>query len=525
MGTNPSGLDTFDHVVVLMFENRSFDNILGYLYQDGVPIGKNFEGVAGKALTNPDAGGQPIPVSIGADFHQPYPDPGEEFAHVTFQLFGPSQPLGTPQMKGFVQDYHSTLQGLQKWRGSPAAQSPAIMKRFAPNSLPVLSELAKEFAVFDQWFCAVPSQTWCNRAFWHAATSWGWVNNPPASDPSNPWNLEHWALSSVGSTLFDLIEDKFGPGSWHVYEDLAVPFTKLVHWGDMKDKIGEEYFRYLESGHPFHNNFFDDCAMGGLPKYSFLEPHFINFFEDVFWHDDLHPSSFNSPAYSNGGPGSVLLGDRLVWKVYQAIRNSKSSIGNNWQNTLLIVTFDEHGGCFDHVAPPQHVAPPDAKGFNTGQGEEGFDFTRLGVRVPMVMVSAYIAKNTIVNSPMHHCSFLKTMEQKWGLSSLGPRQDTALPFTEVFATSSRTLDSWPDFEFYPGPSPALDATMMRAVDPSTVQLNPLQASILDAILELCVKDPAAVNMRLTSAKDALAPSQSRQESSLSSSLVLELRCH
>jgi phospholipase C len=73
-------------------------------------------------------------------------------------------------MKGFVQDYYRTLEGLQKWRGSPAAQSPAIMKCFAPNSLPVLSGLAKEFAVFDQWFCAVPNQTWCNRAFWHAAT-------------------------------------------------------------------------------------------------------------------------------------------------------------------------------------------------------------------------------------------------------------------------------------------------------------------------------------------------------------------
>jgi len=121
-----------------------------------------------------------------------------------------------------------------------------------------------------------------------------------------------------------------------------------------------------------------------------------------------------------------------------------------------------------------------------------------------VMVSAYIAQNTIVNSPMHHCSFLKTMAQKWGLRSLGPRQDTALPFTEVFATSARTFDTWPDLETYPGPSPALDATLMRAIDPSTVELNSLQVSILDAILELCVKDPAAVNRRLTSAKDALA---------------------
>ena len=159
-----------------------------------------------------------------------------------------------------------------------------------------------------------------------------------------PWNLDNWAESSKGATLFDLLEAKFGAGSWHVYEDLAVALTKLVHWGDLKDKVGENYFRYLEGGEPFFKNFFHDCAAGSLPKYSFIEPHFINFFEDVMWHDDMHPSSFDSTLYSDGGPGSVLLGDRIVWKVYQAIRNSQSASGNNWQNTLLIITFDEHGG-------------------------------------------------------------------------------------------------------------------------------------------------------------------------------------
>jgi len=83
--TNP--LDTFEHVVVLMLENRSFDNILGYLYQNGVPAGKQFAGVAGNNLTNPDENGNPVPVSIGNDFHQPYPDPGEVFDDITAQVF------------------------------------------------------------------------------------------------------------------------------------------------------------------------------------------------------------------------------------------------------------------------------------------------------------------------------------------------------------------------------------------------------------------------------------------------------
>jgi phospholipase C len=506
MENQQSLLDTFDHVVVLMLENRSFDNLLGFLYQNGVPSGKQFAGVVGNNLTNPDENGNPVPVSIGTDFHQPYPDPGEEFDHITAQLFSGAATTSTPGMQGFVKNYFNTLTKLPNWPGSAANQSQVIMKCFDPASLPVLSGLAQQFAVFDHWFCAVPSQTWCNRAFWHAATSWGWVNNPPLHGDTR-WNLDSWAEFSKGATLFDLMETKFGTGSWRIYEDLAVPFTKLVHWGDLKDREGEDYFRYFEGGRPFFTNFFHDCAKGHLPKYSFVEPHFINFFEDVMWHDDMHPSSFDSTIYSDGGPGSVLLGDRLIWKVYQAIRNSKSVKGNNWQNTLLIITFDEHGGGYDHV-PPGPATQPDLTQFNNnGVGEDCFNFKRLGVRVPMVMVSANIAANTIVNSPMHHCSFLQTMQQKWGLGSLGPRQDTAPAFTEVFASTSRPLDTWPDWKHYPGPSSMLDEALLRQVDLRDVPLNDLQKSIVDAIQKFYADDPALsayaiATMRIRTAGDA-----------------------
>src|ERR1044071_8761683 len=465
-------LDTFEYVVVLMLENRSFDNILGYLYQNGVPPGKQFAGVVGNNLTNPDDNGNPVPVSIGTDFHQPYPDPGEVFGDITAQVL-PSG--GTASMQGFVTNYFNVLTDLRKWPGSIPDQSKVIMKCFTPSSIPVLSALAQQFAVFDHWFCAVPSQTWCNRAFWHAATSWGWVNNPPLIGA--PWNLDHWAVSSSGPTLFDLLETKFGVGSWHVYEDLPVGLTKLIHWGDLKDKNGEDYFRYLEGGRPFFTNFFVDCAAGSLPKYSFIEPHFINFFEDVIWHDDMHPSSFDSVIYSDGGPGSVRLGDRIVWKVYQAIRNSHSASGNNWRNTLLIITFDEHGGCYDHVVPPSATPPNTAEFNNNGVGQDNFDFKRLGVRVPMVMVSANIAANTIVNTPMHHCSFLRTMQQQWDMTSLGPRQDSAPLFTEVFTATKRGRSTWPDWKIYPGGLSTLDETLMGQVHLGAVPLNDLQQSI------------------------------------------------
>ena len=192
----------------------------------------------------------------------------------------------------------------------------------------------------------------------------------------------------------------------------------------------------------------------------------------------------------------MLLGDQIVWKVYQAIRNSQSTSGNNWQNTLLIITFDEHGGCYDHVLPPNATPPSNTP------GQEGFGFDRLGVRVPMVMVSAYIAENTIVNTPMHHCSFLQTMQQKWGLTSLGPRQDTAPPFTEVFSSTARDLDTWPDWNVYPGPTSTLNEAMMQQVDPSDVPLNDLQKSIIEAISKFYAHDPVLSSMTVNTARDA-----------------------
>src|SRR5437588_4387342 len=142
MQNSQSLLDTFEHVVVLMLENRSFDNILGYLYENGVPSGKQFAGVVGNNLTNPDENGNLVPVSVGTDFHQPYPDPGEEFDHITEQLFSAAQPSGIPTMQGFIKDYFNTLTATKNWTGSADDQSKVIMQCLAPSSIPILSGLA-----------------------------------------------------------------------------------------------------------------------------------------------------------------------------------------------------------------------------------------------------------------------------------------------------------------------------------------------------------------------------------------------
>jgi phospholipase C len=465
-------LDTFEHVVVLMLENRSFDSLLGYLYSQEypVPAGKQFEGVDGNNLSNPipppwqffhKNGTRVTEVPVGriTDVDlvangPPFPDSGEDYPHVNTQLFNSNNPLADnrppynlpspvpePSMNGFVADYIQNYLS-DEYSGRPILSPEGfydrykyIMQSYDPADVSVLSGLAREFAVFDHWFCSVPSETICNRNFWHAGTSWGHVINPgPRDDPGdedNKPNTESWVLDTAGETLFSQLSQK--NIAWKIYSDnkipisddenLSLPVTPLLHLLNFAPLFARDcpgdVFSTVEG-------FKNDCANGALPAYSFIEPNFFN------PHNDMHPST---PGELGDGPqiiSPVLLGEALVWEVYNAIFTSPLL----WNNTLLIITFDEHGGCYDHVKPPGHyghkvikpaeiAAPPDLSGYTNW---DGFDFNRLGLRVPTIMVSPYIKKNTIINKPMSHTSFLRTVHEKWKLPSLSAREDASPGF-------------------------------------------------------------------------------------------------
>lgn len=158
--------------------------------------------------------------------------------------------------------------------------------------------------------------------------------------------------------------------------------------------------------------FLEDAATGKLPSYAFIEPRlFIN-------HNDMHPPV---TVLGKTQPSSALAGDILVNQVYDAIRRSSSPTGSNARNTLLVITFDEHGGCYDHVPPPAAV-PPDA---SAPAGQMGFRFDRFGVRVPTILVSAYVEPGSVIGAPLDHGSILKTVETKWGLGHLTERDRAA----------------------------------------------------------------------------------------------------
>lgn len=449
-----------------MLENRSFDNLLGYLYEGGVPVGKKFEGLQNKSISNPVPErskdykpGKVVKVTKTENYHQPCPDPGEEYQHVNTQIYdyidpenigvdqremkppyNIPQPPPTPSMNGFVNDYINTLQALNG-EEPPEEIYGQIMQCITPEKTPVLTTLAREFAVFDHWFCSVPSQTWCNRAFWHAATSGGKVINALGEGESiidTAGNMVDWMVKVWSKpTLFDRLKKK--NKSYTIYADIF-PLTCIVNG---IDHLVHTKFRFRD--------FLEDAKKGDLPDYSFIEPKFFG------QHNDQHPSAENKPTRD----GTVLLGEKLIWDVYNAVKNSPQK-----DDILLIITHDEHGGCFDHVVPPSTVPP--AKDM---KGALGFPFDRLGLRVPMVMVSSYIEKNTIVNDVHDHTSFIKTMAEKWGLEGLTDRDKNASSFASVFSGKKR--NSYPEI-----PEPVIQK--FNDDEYAEDKLNSLQLSILRA---------------------------------------------
>jgi phospholipase C len=205
----PTKDQAIDHVVVVMFENRSFDNLLGRLYQPGEVA--SFDGVIGKDFSNPipewaEHGSERkvVPYGVAANMDTPNPDPGEEYQHINTQLFGnidppsnrglmsdrmtapfnaPSDPRQTPTMDGFVADYISAFTA-EMGRQPTYDEYAQIMTGYTPEQMPVISTLAKGFTTFDHWFCEVPSQTFTNRSFFHAASSSGFVTNMIPRTPS-----------------------------------------------------------------------------------------------------------------------------------------------------------------------------------------------------------------------------------------------------------------------------------------------------------------------------------------------------
>jgi phospholipase C len=387
-----TGLPGITNVVMLMLENRAFDHLLGMLYTKDeqplhiFPAGSkppadptaeaivNFDGLANRpGFSNPDPDGEPVftaPVPPGKyDF--PEKDPGEGFLNTNMQVFNSPGvlPAGTANMQGFVKDFYE----FDKHNFSQ------ILQYYTPDHLSVISTLAKQYAVSDAWHASLPSQTFPNRCFSLAGTSEGYVNNT-----KNGSQLDILEVITFGSnTMFNTLSNSGLGDKWAIY------YQDHIYDACITSHIFEQLHKYdkTDNVRPYER-FLSDIENDTLPPFSYVEP---AWFLKLLNGTDYHP------------PANLCEGENALAGLYTALTKY-----SKWESTLLIVTFDEHGGTFDHAIPPAAIAPDHLTDWS------GFEFGRLGVRVPTLLISPLIAEKTVFRSPVEgipfdHTSFIKTI--------------------------------------------------------------------------------------------------------------------
>lgn len=404
--------DKIEHVVYYMIENRSFDHVCGWLYSKRAPIKVigppgPFDGVD-KKFTNKFRG-KDFPISkynngklsektpdgkpfvLDLDQQDPYHDNSD----VLRQLFSATMDdyfaKKKPDMGGFA------------WNNGTAE----IMIGYSPQQLPVLNGLAKNFAVSDRWFSSMPGGTDVNRAFSLTGSSLGQLNNFQNGIEYTEWS-DYPHRPSIWKVLWSN-----GIQDFKIYNAVEWVNCQFTYNLFLKGQIPSVDSPYAVGNYvPQLNQFYDDVKYGTLPRFAFLEPKWV--------------ASNGSTSYH---PGNDLIpGERTLRDIFEALQSSPA-----WEKTLFVITFDEHGGIADHVPPPYAEKP------YVNDSIDGFDFDIMGVRVPTILVSPWISKNTVFRSDtgtdFDSTSILATLlhwfgvpKSRWGL---GERTHHAPTFEAV----------------------------------------------------------------------------------------------
>ncbi len=452
-------LPNIDNFVYLMLENRSFDNLMGWLYEHDHPAqiisgpsteGKPFMGLEVGAYSNQfDDDPTPHGVQRGtATLTTPDPDPHEPYLHVTKQLFNidvppcgerdhPANPVpgDIPKMEGFLADYATTRRGpgpsgviadecgllgrLAKLVSKQISKQDAlaILETYAPSQVPVITGLARDYAVSDHWFSSVPTQTNTNRAFSTSGTSMGRTDN---KGPLFGFVPKPFCTPSIWDRLSE--NGRSSPSDWMVYYQ-----TKLL-W---KYVYTQQAFCIPDPDNHVApiEDFFAAIDNDTLPAFSYLEPIWLGA------HIGNNGNSYHPPA-------QLKPGEEFVEKLVDAL----TAKPKQWEKTLLMITFDEHGGTYDHVPPPWGAHPPWGDG-TPPTCEHDFGFDRFGVRVPTILASPWIDEKTVFRSPTQvpydHTSMIATVLSWMGVPKdnwkLGARVDHAPTFEGVLTrTTPRT---------------------------------------------------------------------------------------
>lgn len=448
------------HFVVLMLEGRSFDNLFGYLKQ----ISPGVAGLTGSEYCNfPDPLTRqqpPVHVTPTAGFVMPF-DPPHEFWDVQRQLYGPDPgrthgsnlKVTTALMNGFLycgNEAASAINGIPN-------QGFRVMECFQPNEIPVLTALAQQFALFNHWHSSLPGPAWPNRFFIHAATSGG-LSDSPATEQIVA------GFSFKNGTIYDRLTAA-GKG-WRIYHD-GLPQCVGIN------SLRSEYVNPFIDSFRNMNYFSVDVAADNLPEYTFIEPQY----------------AFGQTGNSMQPSSDIRNGEMLVKYVYETLRNSSC-----WDKVMFIVTFDEHGGLFDHMPPGPTVPTGDDQRY--ANPTNGFNFDRLGVRVPALVISAYTQRGTIIGTAnpdnpyvFDHTSVLATVEKRFGLAPLTQRDATARSLEIALNRATPRLLPSEAPTSLPAVAPDTVASVPRVAESSSTLSEGTQSQIRLALaLELATSD-------------------------------------
>jgi phospholipase C len=402
-GRGNAAAPKIQHVFVLTLENRSFDHMLGFSGITGVDPAGNatvFNKDFNTSLSNIDPSTMtPVTVSTPADFalKNVDNDPGHEFENTLVSLCGKNavyDPVlgGYPPINngGFIQNY---LDG-----GSSTPDR--IMHCFDPAQLPVINALAREFAVCDQYFSSLPGPTWPNRFFQLAATSGGLDGSPSSLDVVTSTTVGGYAFEN--GDIFDLLDANCI--DWTIFEGDDFPVSFALEGMNIN---------YLQGRFKSFDDFATEVNSASFSTpFVFIEPKY-----GAHGFDATGPGDFTC-GDSMHALDDVTRGEGLIKQVYETIRNSP-----HWEHSLLIVTFDEHGGFYDHAAPGPTTPPGDLE--TARYIQHNFKFDQLGVRVPALVISPYIARGVIDHTVYDHTSMLATVERLFGIGNLTNRDKAA----------------------------------------------------------------------------------------------------
>ena len=358
-----ASMPEIEHIVVLMMENHSFDNLLGMVPHQ-VPGRRSVDGLrlrGGKPVnSNPDATGSSVLAQLASS---------------------PCQLSGEPS-QSWNASHESYDNGLND--GFVKASGEVAMRFWDKHDLPFTYSLVEHFPIGERHFCSLLGQTFPNRCYLFAGTSSGTINDTIA--PAPPPN----------GTIFDRLDAH--QIDWAVYyEPPSYPTLELVPDTDTPARAAQI---------KLFNQFLSDAAGGRLPQFTFLDP--------------------NYETTSEENPQDIQLGERYIAQVVNALMRAPT-----WKHTALFITYDEHGGYYDHVPPPAAI-PPDSIAPTLTSGDVPGAFDRYGFRVPMIVVSPWARAHYVSRTVEDQTSITAFVERKWNLPAMTLRDANAAPMTNYF---------------------------------------------------------------------------------------------